>query len=163
MHNNIRLYWSNFNKFLLFHFPTLHNDLIMALILLSGFPCCGKTTFATKLKDEIVKMNENQRVVIVNEEMLRIEKLSGYMDSTHEKFSRGLLKSAIDREVSVTDTIVIADSLNYIKGYRYELYCIARALRLRTCCVYVEAPDNISDCWNTARRTADVDTYTDEM
>jgi len=25
------------------------------------------------------------------------------------------------------DTIVIADSLNYIKGYRYELHCIAKA------------------------------------
>jgi len=135
----------------------------MALILLSGFPCCGKTTFANKLKNEILKRNDKQRVVIVNEEALNVEKLSGYMDSTHEKFSRGLLKAAVDREVSVTDTIVISDSLNYIKGYRYELYCIARALRLVTCCVYVEAADAAANRWNSARREQNIDTYTDEM
>lgn len=139
----------------------------MALILLSGFPCCGKTTFANILKDEIIKRNDKQKVVIVNEEMLHIEKLSGYKDSTHEKFSRGLLKAAVDREVSVTDTIVISDSLNYIKGYRYELYCIARALRLITCCVYVECPDAVSDNWNAIRREREgvdqTDSYTDEM
>lgn len=33
------------------------------------------------------------------------------------------------------ETVVILDSLNYIKGYRYELYCIARALRTPNCVV----------------------------
>ena len=29
------------------------------------------------------------------------------------------------------DTIVIVDGLNYIKGYRYQMYCVARELSVR--------------------------------
>ncbi len=33
------------------------------------------------------------------------------------------------------DTIVIADGLNYIKGYRYQLYCEAKAVQTASCVV----------------------------
>ena len=33
------------------------------------------------------------------------------------------------------DTIVIADAMNYIKGYRYQLYCIVRAMGTTHCIV----------------------------
>lgn len=33
------------------------------------------------------------------------------------------------------ETIVIADSLNYIKGYRYQMYCAARELSIRVATV----------------------------
>ena len=35
--------------------------------------------------------------------------------------------------------IVIADGLNYIKGYRYELYCIARTASAAYCCAWIGA------------------------
>jgi protein KTI12 len=35
--------------------------------------------------------------------------------------------------------IVIADGLNYIKGFRYELYCLARTASASYCCVWVGA------------------------
>ena len=54
-----------------------------------------------------------------------------------EKTTRAALKSDFDRAVmsnsgggdkgSSGSTLVILDSLNYIKGYRYELYCISKA------------------------------------
>ena len=44
-----------------------------------------------------------------------------------EKNARASLKAAVERELS-KESVLIADDLNYIKGYRYELFCIARAL-----------------------------------
>ena len=33
------------------------------------------------------------------------------------------------------DLILIVDAPNYIKGYRYQMYCAARELKLRVCTV----------------------------
>ncbi len=55
-------------------------------------------------------------------------------DNFSEKNLRASLKSSVERQLS-RDVVVILDSLNYIKGYRYELYCIARALRTPHCIV----------------------------
>lgn len=33
------------------------------------------------------------------------------------------------------DTILIVDSMNYIKGFRYQMYCAAREHKLRVCTV----------------------------
>lgn len=33
-------------------------------------------------------------------------------------------------------TIVIADSMNYIKGFRYQMYCIAREQKTTYCVLY---------------------------
>ena len=42
----------------------------------------------------------------------------------------GSLKSAVDHRLSA-ESVVVLDSLNYIKGFRYELYCSTRTF-LRT-------------------------------
>ena len=49
------------------------------------------------------------------------------IDGHAEKMTRGTLKSAVERNLN-KDTIVILDSLNYIKGFRYELFCIAKSV-----------------------------------
>ena len=41
-----------------------------------------------------------------------------------EKDLRGLLRSEVDRLLT-KDNLVILDSLNYIKGFRYELHTYA--------------------------------------
>lgn len=51
-----------------------------------------------------------------------------------EKPARGALFSAVQRQLS-RDSILIVDSLNYIKGFRYQMYCAAREMKLRTCTV----------------------------
>jgi hypothetical protein len=41
------------------------------------------------------------------------------------------------------DTIVICDSPNYIKGFRYQMYCAAREAHARVCtvsCTAVQGP-----------------------
>ena len=59
---------------------------------------------------------------------------------------------------------MIADSLNYIKGYRYELYCIARAQRVKNCCIYIDYNDTSKcDAWNIQRQSEEVDTYSTDV
>jgi protein KTI12 len=107
------------------------------LIVVCGFPCCGKTTFAVKLYEYLVQQcGCADNVFLVNEESENISKRTGYADSFQEKISRGVLKSAVNTKLD-KKSYVILDSLNYIKGYRYELYCIARCILAS--CDYIAA------------------------
>lgn len=65
-------------------------------------------------------------VATVSEEALHLERNTSYDAVRNEKNTRGNIRAAVDRAISKR-TIVILDSLNNIKGYRYELWCIARA------------------------------------
>lgn len=58
-------------------------------------------------------------------------------DATAEKSARASLMSAVTRQLS-PDRIVIFDGMNYIKGFRYQLYCAAREYKCRTCTVSLE-------------------------
>jgi protein KTI12 len=62
--------------------------------------------------------------------------LDDVVDSRSEKPARAMLFTAVQREMG-RDTILIVDALNYIKGFRYQLYCAAREFKLRVCTVGV--------------------------
>jgi protein KTI12 len=104
----------------------------MPLVTIVGLPLAGKTKRAT----ELVSFLENhfKRVILVNEESLGIDKKLAYTDGESEKKVRGRVISAIERHLS-RDDVVICDYLNYIKGFRYQLYCIARAIGTPCCTV----------------------------
>ena len=99
---------------------------------------------------DYLKEKTSQPVVLINEESLSVSKSSGYCNEASEKKLRGTcfiyiyfkplkkyneitfilyfyfegsLRSAVDHALN-PQTYVILDSLNYIKGYRYEIYCI---------------------------------------
>ena len=56
----------------------------------------------------------------------------------------------------------MADSLNYIKGYRYELYCLSKHVKTTQCVLHcVVSPDDDARAWNSAR--ADPERYTPEV
>ncbi|CAE6500436.1 unnamed protein product, partial [Rhizoctonia solani] len=55
-------------------------------------------------------------------------------ESRLEKPARSALLSAIVRDLS-KNTILIVDSLNYIKGFRYQMYCAAREVGVRVATV----------------------------
>jgi hypothetical protein len=120
----------------------------MPLIIITGHPCSGKTTFSKELKAYLE--GKGASVVLVNEESEKVNKRDGYADSSREKTTRGVLKSAIDHCLN-DKTFVIADSLNYIKGFRYELYCMARTAKTQHCCVLVQCDDSVADTWSAAR------------
>ena len=77
-----------------------------------------------------------------------------YHNSNAEKETRAALKTEFDRYASTassTKTLVILDSLNYIKGYRYELHCISKAVGERHGIVWVVCPPKLAFQWNQNR------------
>ncbi|KAJ1910208.1 kti12, chromatin associated [Tieghemiomyces parasiticus] len=126
----------------------------MPLIVLSGIPCAGKSTRARQLVDYFTQRLTEQatprKVVVFSDESLGISK-AAYDAANQEKRARGQLMSAVERAVN-RDDIVIADGLNYIKGFRYQLYCVARENSTTYCVVMINFRDlclknlHTSDC-----------------
>lgn len=121
----------------------------MPLVIICGYPKSGKTRFAKSLYNyfETKLSGDNKKVILINEESLNINKSEGYKDSNNEKKTRGALKSACNTALN-NDCYVIIDSLNYIKGYRYELYCIARSIRSPHCVCWIQCDNDVSIKFN---------------
>ncbi|EFJ43121.1 hypothetical protein VOLCADRAFT_121470 [Volvox carteri f. nagariensis] len=68
----------------------------------------------------------------------------------NEKNTRAKLKSQVERLVG-RKSVTILDSINNIKGYRYELWCVARAAGTRYCMVHVDTDVATCSAWNAAR------------
>ncbi|XP_023726235.1 protein KTI12 homolog isoform X2 [Cryptotermes secundus] len=101
----------------------------MPLILITGIPSSGKSARALEIKSYFEDVRE-KTVHLVNENDIitasGTQKNVIFLDATKEKQVRGLIKSEAQRLISRED-IVIIDAGNYIKGYRYELYCMSKA------------------------------------
>ena len=131
------------------------------LIVMCGKPASGKTTVVEKLKARLTRADVNADVVIVDEKSINAGKRNqAYENATHEKMTRGGLRSACDRVLHRNGPCVILDSLNAIKGFRYELWCVARAAAARYCVIHVEVSDDKAKAWNSAR-SGDEDTMDD--
>ncbi|KAJ1507269.1 hypothetical protein HMI56_000182, partial [Coelomomyces lativittatus] len=83
---------------------------------------------------------------LINDASLNISRTM-YLDPNLEKKARAAMLSAVERLLSPT-TLVIVDAMNYIKGVRYQLYCIARAMSTPHCVVYTAAPSKNCLEWN---------------
>ncbi|KAL1689434.1 chromatin associated protein KTI12 [Schizophyllum commune] len=128
----------------------------MAFITISGYPCSGKSTVAQKVKEDLERKLQDPeykgpalRVVVVSDESLNIPR-SAYNDSRSEKPARGALLTAVQRNMN-QDTILIVDAPNYIKGFRYQMYCAAREAKLRVCTLYTMATADVCRSRNEAR------------
>ncbi|XP_012704207.1 protein KTI12 homolog isoform X2 [Setaria italica] len=75
-----------------------------------------------------------------------------------EKNLRGVLRSEVDRSVS-RDSIIIVDSLNNIKGYQYELWCLARASGVRYCVLFCDTEVDHCREWNSNRQEKEERAY----
>lgn len=102
---------------------------------------------AKKAREDEKKYKISQ-VVIINEEISCPNNANCstskyhqyYCNSQVEKSTRSALKAEFDRR-SAAGTLIILDSLNYIKGFRYELYCISKASGDKHGVVWVQAGD----------------------
>ncbi|KAI5797441.1 chromatin associated protein KTI12 [Peziza echinospora] len=88
------------------------------------------------------------KVHLINIDTLGVSR-EAYRDARSEKEARATEYSAVKRFLSADD-IVISDSLNYIKGYRYQLYCEAKAVL--TPKVHIGTPADLCRKWNVERR-----------
>lgn len=109
------------------------NISFMALITISGLPSSGKSTRAAQIQNFILNKSPLSNVIIISDHSLGLSP-DEYNQSSSEKSARATLFAAVQRHMAI-DTILIVDSLNYIKGFRYQLFCAARQLKLRTCTV----------------------------
>ena len=114
-----------------------------------GAPASGKTSRALALAAHL-RDAEGATVHLVDEASCQLEKAAGYRDSTAEKITRASLKASVERLLNAQH-VVIVDSLNYIKGYRYELYCIARSVGTTHCVVFCEKAPEQAAADNAAR------------
>jgi protein KTI12 len=124
------------------------------LLVLTGLPCSGKSTVARRLAEIARAEGVEARVVAGEEEgsaggggaagapvapSLGVgARDAAYGDPSAEKNARSAFKSAVERGLSAR-ALTVADGMNGIKGYRYELWCAARAVGGRAAVVHVDA------------------------
>lgn len=119
----------------------------MQLILISGYPCSGKSHRARQLASYFTTRISAATTasggaapaarltvrVIDDNDFLGVPR-TAFRDARDEKTARAAFYSAVKRALA-RDVVVVADGLNYIKGYRYQLYCEAKAVRTPSCVV----------------------------
>ena len=127
----------------------------MPSLILTGHPCAGKTTFANRLAAQALahKSNLIQSTIIINEQSARPDKTiyECYANSTEEKLTRSALKSEFDKYAMDPTKLVILDSMNYIKGFRYELHCISKSAGQKHGVIWVLCKENVAKAWNDVR------------
>ncbi|VDC05532.1 unnamed protein product [Peniophora sp. CBMAI 1063] len=128
----------------------------MAMITVSGFPSSGKSRRVAALQADLERRlldasydGPLKRVVVLSDDSLNISR-SAYDDSRAEKPARGAIFTALQRALAA-DAVVIVDSLNYIKGFRYQMYCAAREQKARVCTIHVVARPDMCREWNKTR------------
>lgn len=118
----------------------------MPLVVLSGIPCSGKTRRCQELVKYLEKHYADQPIHILGDD----DKIKHYSSSQEEKTLRASLKSGVERLLTTT-SVVMVDSLNYIKGYRYELYCLSKHLLTPHCVILCDTPVQTAREWNSGR------------
>ncbi|KAI5742868.1 protein KTI12 homolog isoform X2 [Diaphorina citri] len=112
----------------------------MPLIVITGYPCSGKTKRSLEIKRYFEDQNIPNKIIHLNDndviKKAGFSKAELYASAQKEKEIRGKLKSEVTRLLN-KDNIVILDSMNYIKGYRYELYCVSKQVKSTQCTVEV--------------------------
>ncbi|KAL5336150.1 chromatin associated protein KTI12 [Aspergillus crustosus] len=141
----------------------------MPLIILTGFPCSGLTHRATQLATALEEAQSQLIASSVDPSTPSTATLKSkykiHVVSTHdnvnyprtvydtartEKEARGLAYTRAKRMLG-RDSFVILDGMNYIKGYRYQLWCEAKALGTSCCVVHVGTPIDQCVANNEAR------------
>ena len=118
----------------------------MPLIIMCGLPLSGKTFLSHKLNDILSEKLDSKPIVISDE--LKLEEYKRnllYMNSKTERLLRNWLRSEVERYL-IGDQLVILDSNNYIKGFRYELYCSSKERKTTHCLIEVKTSPEMS--WN---------------
>ncbi|VDK37807.1 unnamed protein product [Taenia asiatica] len=129
---------------------------VMPLLLLCGYPCSGKSVVATRLANLLREQNLDCVVEVISEEVIaraispnnfgeRDPRVAIFANANLEKQLRSQIKSQTDRVLSSkkgsSALCVLVDANNYIKGYRYEMYCLAKTTRQQQAIVHCTTPE----------------------
>ncbi|KAI3337049.1 chromatin associated protein KTI12 [Xylariaceae sp. AK1471] len=146
----------------------------MPLIIVTGFPTSGKSTRAKQLHTYLSERIQTTtpsgatpkyRLHLISDQTLSISRsvydlsaLPAHTRSANasEKDARAAIYGAVKRVLSDRD-IVILDGLNYIKGWRYQLFCEAKAVRTPSCVLQIGCSKEKSREVNEARLSREPD------
>ncbi|KAI1302641.1 chromatin associated protein KTI12 [Xylaria venustula] len=140
----------------------------MPLIIITGLPTSGKSTRANQLHTYLSERiraatpsgaTPKHRLHLISDQALSISRsvydlaaLPAHTRSANasEKDARAAIYGAVKRVLSDKD-IVILDGLNYIKGWRYQLFCESKAVRTPSCILQIGCSKDKSRQVNEAR------------
>uniref|UniRef100_A0A915PWH5 Protein KTI12 homolog n=1 Tax=Setaria digitata TaxID=48799 RepID=A0A915PWH5_9BILA len=125
----------------------------MPLVVVCGKPSSGKSTF-TECFCKFVLSKRAQLIEVISDSRNASFTRSIYKDFHKEREHRAVLKSEVQRFLS-EDCLVICDSLNYIKGFRYELFCIAKLMQTTYCVVYCDTSEEVCHRLNLEKDKAE--------
>lgn len=123
-------------------------------MVLCGLPGSGKTRRAEELRRALAV--EGHAVYVVDDtSALGAQAAGAYGDSAKEKELRGALRASVERWLSPR-AVVLLDSVNHVGGFRYELYCLARAARTPLCLLYCVRPGEAAEIRGPAGSEAEL-------
>ncbi|KAA0183318.1 hypothetical protein HAZT_HAZT007271 [Hyalella azteca] len=82
-----------------------------------------------------------------------MDKNETHNNSNAEKTARASLKSSVLRSID-NHTVVVVDASNYIKGFRYELYCVSKQHSTAHCVVQCMVSPEQAWQWNLTQASA---------
>ncbi|KAF3405333.1 hypothetical protein DPV78_002630 [Talaromyces pinophilus] len=135
----------------------------MPLIILTGYPCSGLSYRAKQLaqlfeetQNQLFDALDNEKNATrddANQEKPKQKRFTFHIVPSHdpghprtvydhartEKEARAVAYARVKRALA-KDAFVILDGMNYIKGYRYQLWCEAKAVGTTCCVVHIGTP-----------------------
>uniref|UniRef100_A0A1I7STE2 Protein KTI12 homolog n=1 Tax=Bursaphelenchus xylophilus TaxID=6326 RepID=A0A1I7STE2_BURXY len=133
----------------------------MPLLVLTGYPCSGKSTIAQRLKDFMIE-NGIKDVSILDD----------YFDSEYEKVAaqyttkrrltdhNNCMRSEVLRRLSSNNaTFLIVDALNYARSQRYELFTVAKNMKTTFGILFCDTDEATSSFLNSQKD----EPYTEEL
>ncbi|KAG5293961.1 toxin-insensitive protein [Histoplasma capsulatum G186AR] len=120
----------------------------MPLIILTGYPCSGLSYRANQLSTLLSSIQDSLTATIASKGRYKFHVVHSH-DESHprtvydtarsEKEARAVVYGRVKRALG-KDTFVIVDGMNYIKGWRYQLWCESKAAETACCVVHVGTP-----------------------
>ncbi|GMT24058.1 hypothetical protein PFISCL1PPCAC_15355, partial [Pristionchus fissidentatus] len=119
----------------------------MPFLLVTGLPASGKSTIVERIAANLRETQSKHNVVVVKDEDYAGYNRSCYTDANKEKMHRGYIRSCLQKALAKND-IVICDAMNYIKGFRYELFLIGKAKKTTYAVLCVKCDEETSKWMN---------------
>lgn len=125
------------------------------LIILTGLPKSNKSLVAKDILRRLLDAGEE--CVLVDEPSLSLKRNKAYKDARMEKITRQTLQSTVERYVRPNGPHVILDSMNLVKGFRYQLWCIARENACRCVTLFCADSREVATSRNQSAALKEVD------
>ncbi|KAF8371486.1 hypothetical protein PRIPAC_77915 [Pristionchus pacificus] len=123
----------------------------MPFLLVTGLPASGKSTIVERIAANLRETQTKFDVVVVKDEDYAGYDRNCYTDSNKEKMHRGYIRSCLQKALA-KNSIVICDAMNYIKGFRYELFLVGKTVKTTYAVLCVKCDEETSRWMNEQKK-----------